>query len=135
MRGRYNSDGKIEQKIEVRDDELSNAITTVQKDSLIVEKQSWLEKKYKAFYEKYGYIPEYFVPYNSKEVKDFAPTLTANSNTSPPHAGTVLITEIDKEKKSLNPRFNEKRRTIKMAKYIKKSVEIEAFQYDGDLKG
>lgn len=37
MRGRYNSDGKIEQKIETRDDELSNAITTVQKDNLIIE--------------------------------------------------------------------------------------------------
>lgn len=36
MRGRYDSEGKIEQKIEVRNDELSNAITTVQKDSLIV---------------------------------------------------------------------------------------------------
>lgn len=39
MRGRYNSDSKIEQKIEVRNDELSNAITTVQKDSLVVEKK------------------------------------------------------------------------------------------------
>lgn len=37
MRGRYNSDGKTEQKIEIRDDELSNAITTVQKDSLVIE--------------------------------------------------------------------------------------------------
>ena len=37
MRGRYNSDGKIEQKIETRNDELSNAITTVQKDSLVIE--------------------------------------------------------------------------------------------------
>ncbi len=37
VRGRYNSDGKTEQQIEVRDDELSNAITTVQKDSLVME--------------------------------------------------------------------------------------------------
>lgn len=36
MRGRY-TDDKIEQKIEIRDDELSNAITTVQKDSLVIE--------------------------------------------------------------------------------------------------
>ena len=36
MRGRY-TDGKIEQKIEIRDDELSNAITTVQKDRLVIE--------------------------------------------------------------------------------------------------
>lgn len=39
MRGRYNSGGKTEQQIEIRDDELSNAITTVQKDSLVVEKR------------------------------------------------------------------------------------------------
>lgn len=39
MRGRYNSDGKTEQKIEVRDDELSNVITTIQKDSLVVMKK------------------------------------------------------------------------------------------------
>ena len=93
MRGRYNSDGKTEQQIEVRDDELSNAITTVQKDSLVVENKSWLEKKYTEFYEKHGYIPEYFVPYNGTECADYAPTLTANSNTSPTHAGTVLIIE------------------------------------------
>ena len=38
MRGRYNSDGKTEQKIEIRNDELSsNAITTVQKDSLLLK--------------------------------------------------------------------------------------------------
>ncbi len=40
MRGRYNSEGKTEQQIEVRNDELSNAITTVQKDSLVVVKKS-----------------------------------------------------------------------------------------------
>lgn len=97
MRSRHNSDGKTEQQIEVRDDELSDATTTVQKDSLVVEKQSWLEKKYAEFYEKNSYIPEYFVPYNGTEVKDFAPTLTANSNTSLTHAGTVLIVEINKE--------------------------------------
>lgn len=37
MRGRYNSVGKTEQQIEIRDDELSNTITTAQKDSLVVE--------------------------------------------------------------------------------------------------
>ena len=35
--GRYNIHGKIEQQIEIRNDEISNAITTVQKDSLIIE--------------------------------------------------------------------------------------------------
>lgn len=103
QRGRYQEDGTIQQQIEVRDDELSNAITTVNKDSLVVEieKQNptWLEKKYAEFYEKHGYIPEYFVPYNGTECTDYAPTLTANSNTSPTHSGTVLITETGKENK------------------------------------
>lgn len=37
MRGRYNENGKVEQQIEVSDREYANAITTVQKDSLIAE--------------------------------------------------------------------------------------------------
>lgn len=37
-RYRYNLDGKIEQHIEVRNDEVSNTITTVTKDSLVIEK-------------------------------------------------------------------------------------------------
>lgn len=37
MRGRYNSDGETEQKIEVRSDEISNAITTTLKNTLVVE--------------------------------------------------------------------------------------------------
>lgn len=99
IRDRYNTDGKTEQKIEVRNDNLSNAITTVQKDSLVVEKESWIEKKYAEFYEKHGYILEYFVPYNGTECVDYSPTLTANSNTSPIHFGTVLIAEFNKEKR------------------------------------
>ena len=53
----------------------------------------YVNKKYKEFYEKNGYIPEMFEPYNCREITDYAPTLTANSNTSPTHAGTILIIE------------------------------------------
>ena len=35
MRGRYNENRELEQKIEVSDREYANAITTVQKDSLV----------------------------------------------------------------------------------------------------
>lgn len=35
MRGRYNTEGKVEQNIEISNREYSNAITTVQKDSLV----------------------------------------------------------------------------------------------------
>ena len=37
MRGRYSEDGAVEQHIEVSDREYANAITTVQKDSLVAE--------------------------------------------------------------------------------------------------
>lgn len=36
MRGRYDENNKVKQQIEIRDDYISNAITTVQKDSLIL---------------------------------------------------------------------------------------------------
>ena len=37
MRGRNNEDGKCEQRLEISDREYANAITTVQKDSLVAE--------------------------------------------------------------------------------------------------
>ena len=37
MRGRYNSENQIQQQIEVNNEEISNSITTVQKDSMVVE--------------------------------------------------------------------------------------------------
>ena len=36
MRGRYNPDGSISQNLELNGEEMSNAITTVGKDSLVV---------------------------------------------------------------------------------------------------
>ena len=38
IRGRYNEDGKIEQKLEIGSSDYANAITTVQKDCMIIEK-------------------------------------------------------------------------------------------------
>lgn len=37
MRGRYISDNKTEQKIELNNEEVSNSITTIQKDSMVIE--------------------------------------------------------------------------------------------------
>lgn len=36
MRGRYNSDGRTEQKLEINGEEYSNSITTVNKDSYVL---------------------------------------------------------------------------------------------------
>lgn len=127
MRGRYNSEGRIEQQIEVRDDELSNAVTTVQKDSLIVEKTkpTWLGKKYLEFYKKHGYVPQYFEPYNCREITDFAPTLATKSNMDQTKCGTVLIVE---------PRSKEQTETIDdglsnaITTVQKDSLVVENFQ-------
>lgn len=40
MRGRYDSDGKVQQQIEISDREISNSITIVQKDSLVQESKT-----------------------------------------------------------------------------------------------
>ena len=53
-------------------------------------------KKYQEFYEKHGYIPEMFNPYNKAEIKDIAPCLTANCGSSGSSA-TVLIIEKNQE--------------------------------------
>lgn len=45
---------------------------------------------YKEFYEKYGYIPEMFNPYNCSEITDIAPTLTTACGSMTTSA-TVLI--------------------------------------------
>ena len=49
-------------------------------------------KKYQEFYEKYGYIPEKFNPYNSAEITDIAPCVTTNCGGTGCSA-TVLIIE------------------------------------------
>ena len=51
----------------------------------------YVNRKYSKFYQKHGYLPKIFNPYDGKEVKDFAICLTAESNTSPTHSGTLLI--------------------------------------------
>lgn len=40
IRGRYNEQGDIEQKLEIRKDECSNTITTIQKDNVVIELKS-----------------------------------------------------------------------------------------------
>lgn len=37
IRGRYNEDGKIEQRLELRDDGVTNTLTTIEKDNVVVE--------------------------------------------------------------------------------------------------
>lgn len=61
----------VEQRLEVNQKGISNAITTVQKDNYVIE-------KYNTFIKEEGYVPELFNPYHRKEVDKIAPTQTAN---------------------------------------------------------
>ena len=53
---------------------------------------NFIEKKYKAFAEKNGYIPEMFNPYNCAEVSDIAPTQTTQCG-GLTNSATVLLKE------------------------------------------
>lgn len=63
----------------------------------------YVNKKYKEFYDKNGYIPEYFNPYNTTELKDVAPTLTAQGD-SITKSGTVLKKENNLRIRKLTPK-------------------------------
>ncbi len=100
IRGR-NSDannGAIIQQLEENKHGLCNALTTVQKDNLVVEKESFISRKYKEFAEKKGYIPEMFVAYNTREIKGIAPTLTTQCATA---AGSSAVLKMETEDVSL----------------------------------
>ena len=45
MRGRYNENGEVEQQVEISNREVANAITTVQKDSMVAEPQVLVPKR------------------------------------------------------------------------------------------
>ena len=49
-------------------------------------------KKYKQFYDKHGYIPPIFNPYNCAEIKDIAPCISTQCGSTTTSA-TVLIIE------------------------------------------
>ena len=53
-------------------------------------RSKWVNDKYKKFYEKNGYLPEFFDVYNGIEVRDIAPTVSTRSNGAM-GSGTVLV--------------------------------------------
>lgn len=101
MRGRNPEDPSdrtagvpTEQRLEINEKGLYNALTTVQKDNLVIEedKQDYVSRRYNEFIEEKGYVPEMFVAYNKTEIKDVAPTLTGQCS-SPSGSSAVLKLE------------------------------------------
>lgn len=83
-----------EQRLETNGKGLCNALTTVQKDNLVVEPSNYVARRYGEFIVDKGYIPEMFVVYNKTEVKDIAPTLTGQCS-SASGSSAVLKLETD----------------------------------------
>ena len=103
MRGRNPEDPSdrtagvpTEQRLEINEKGLCNALTTVQKDNLVIEedKQDFVSRRYIEFIEEKGYVPEMFVAYNKTEIKDVAPTLTGQCS-SPSGSSAVLKLEVE----------------------------------------
>lgn len=53
-------------------------------------RNDWVNQKYEDFYNKYGYIPKFFQPYNTLELKNVCSTITTNTGTTT-GIGTVLV--------------------------------------------
>ena len=103
MRGRNPEDPSdrtpgvpTEQRLEINEKGLCNALTTVQKDNLVIEedKTDYVSRRYNEFIEEKGYVPEMFVAYNKTEIKDVAPTLTGQCS-SPSGSSAVLKLEVE----------------------------------------
>ena len=103
MRGRNPEDPSdrtagvpTEQRLEINEKGLCNALTTVQKDNLVIEedKTDYVSRRYNEFIEENGYVPEMFVAYNKTEIKDVAPTLTGQCS-CPSGSSAVLKLEVE----------------------------------------
>ena len=70
---------------------LSPTITTGNEHRVLTH-SPYVDKKYAEFITENGYLPELFNPYNKTELKDYAPTLTAQGD-SVTKSGTVLKAE------------------------------------------
>lgn len=60
---------------------------------------NYVREKYKQFYEKHGYIPEQFNPYNCAEITDIAPTLSTYCGSTTSSSTVLIVVEEKKEEK------------------------------------
>ena len=85
----YGSKGKIENEV---CSTLQAAMGNSGGNVPLVKEDSYIEKKYKDFFDKNGYIPEMFNPYNESEIQDIAPTQTTQCGNTASSA-TILKKE------------------------------------------
>ena len=123
---------KLEQRLEPNTQGITNTITSVQKDNYVAE-PSFVSRHYQNFYDKHGYTPEMFNPYNESEIKDVAPTQTTQCGSTVSSA-TVLIDDTYKnreprEYEDYSPTLRAGRSGLKVRTANKKGYDIAT---DGD---
>lgn len=58
---------------------------------------NFIERKYCDFIIRNNYIPKMFNPYNSKEITDFAPTITTQCGSTTSSATVLIMEECENE--------------------------------------
>ena len=77
-------------------DEINNTKTDIINDIALINDFNlttipYINRKYKEFYEKNGYIPEIFNAYNCYEVMEIAPTITTNCGNASGTSSILII--------------------------------------------
>lgn len=73
--------------------QIANTLTTSCNQGVVIEmNDGFVNRKYEEFYNKNGYIPNMFNPYNCNEIDDYSPTMTTQCG-STTSSSTVLIKE------------------------------------------
>lgn len=73
--------------------QIANTLTTSCNQGVVIDmNDGFVNRKYEEFYNKNGYIPNMFNPYNCNEIDDYSPTMTTQCG-STTSSSTVLIKE------------------------------------------
>ena len=62
---------------------------------MVKSMSDYVVRKYKQFYEKNGYIPKMFNPYNCAEITDIAPTLSTQCGSTTTSSTILMLEETD----------------------------------------
>ena len=100
---------QLKQRLELGETDVSNTLTSVQKDNLVVE-GDFVARKYEEFIEEKGYLPEMFQPFNKQELDDVAPTLTGRCSVSGGMSAVLKLEEPLKVKVATKQGYEEAER-------------------------
>jgi len=66
-------------------------------ENILLSDRAYVKRKYMEFYDKHGYVPKIFVPYDCAEITNFAHTIATSSGTPSGIGSHLIIEEIEIE--------------------------------------